>query len=72
MMNFGTFARNAKACENARHPRCTCACGGKLHGVSHAEKLTELWQQYVDREERQRGEAEGSSGLRGEARDAGD
>lgn len=26
---------NAMACENARNPRCVCACGGAYHGLSH-------------------------------------
>jgi len=26
----------AAACENAKHPRCTCRCGGALHGKGHA------------------------------------
>jgi hypothetical protein len=27
--------RNAAACEAAVHPRCTCACGGRAHGIAH-------------------------------------
>lgn len=49
-MNFALFERNAKACENARHPKCTCACGGALHGQSHEAKLQELWDAYVERQ----------------------
>ena len=26
----------AANCENARHPRCRCRCGGRLHGRGHA------------------------------------
>jgi len=26
-------ARQAAACENAKHPQCTCRCGGKAHGA---------------------------------------
>jgi len=29
-------AFNAEACENAVHPRCVCACQGKLHGKKHS------------------------------------
>lgn len=28
--------RNAEACEAATNPRCTCACGGALHGMKHS------------------------------------
>lgn len=55
-MNRGLFERNARACENAKHPKCTCVCGGALHGVSHAAKMEELWQAYVERAEREREE----------------
>ena len=27
----------AANCENAKHPRCRCRCGGALHGKGHAE-----------------------------------
>jgi len=27
---------NAMACENAVHPTCVCACGGRLHGKRHS------------------------------------
>jgi hypothetical protein len=50
MINYGLFARNAKACENAKHPKCTCVCGGRFHGQSHADVLTDLWNEYVERE----------------------
>lgn len=30
------------ACENARKPRCTCRCGGALHGGSHLEFREEM------------------------------
>jgi hypothetical protein len=52
MLNYALFSRNAKACENAKHPKCTCVCGGALHGVSHAAKLQELWDAYVEREKK--------------------
>ena len=61
MINFALFTRNAKACENAKHPRCTCACGGKLHGASHAGKLQELWDAYVEREQKKAEEQEPQS-----------
>ncbi len=25
------------ACTNALHPRCTCRCGGLLHGIDHKD-----------------------------------
>jgi hypothetical protein len=31
------IVRNAEACENARHPKCNCACGGKMHGQAHGQ-----------------------------------
>ena len=52
MINYGLFVRNARACENAKHPACKCVCGGALHGVSHAAKLQELWDAYVEREKK--------------------
>ena len=30
------IAFNAKACEEAAHPRCVCACKGALHGKKHS------------------------------------
>jgi len=32
--------KQAGACENAKHPRCACRCGGVLHG---AARTTEMW-----------------------------
>lgn len=29
--------RNAAACETAERPRCSCHCGGALHGKRHSE-----------------------------------
>lgn len=26
----------ADRCEAAKHPRCRCRCGGRLHGISHS------------------------------------
>ncbi len=26
----------AGRCETAKHPRCRCRCGGRLHGISHS------------------------------------
>lgn len=35
-MSLGSLvAYNAKACEEAVHPRCVCHCGGALHGKRH-------------------------------------
>ncbi len=31
----GLSNRQASACENAKHPRCKCRCGGRLHGAGH-------------------------------------
>lgn len=43
-MNLATFARNATACENAKHPTCRCACGGALHGIKHSrEWIEQTW-----------------------------
>jgi len=28
-------ARQAANCEHAKHARCVCRCGGRLHGGSH-------------------------------------
>lgn len=52
MINYSLFERNARACENAKRPTCTCVCGGALHGVSHAGKMQELWNAYVEREKK--------------------
>jgi len=30
------IAFNARACEEAVHPECVCACKGKLHGKAHS------------------------------------
>jgi hypothetical protein len=30
----------AKACEEAKHPRCVCRCGGLFHGQSHKRLLS--------------------------------
>lgn len=49
-MNKALFIRNATACENAKHPKCTCVCGGALHGQSHAAKIEELWSAYRERQ----------------------
>ena len=32
-MNASLTARQAAACENATRPKCTCRCGGKMHGA---------------------------------------
>jgi hypothetical protein len=53
---YALFVRNAKACENAKHPKCTCVCGGKYHGTSHAAVLGELWETYREREEKDSGQ----------------
>ena len=29
----------ASACECAKKPRCTCRCGGALHGIGHAQYM---------------------------------
>ena len=34
------------ACTNALHPRCTCRCGGLLHGVDHKDFM-EIEQQII-------------------------
>ena len=44
------FERNAKACEQAKHPRCKCVCGGAFHGKSHSAMLSELWAAYRARD----------------------
>jgi hypothetical protein len=36
-MNRALFERNALACETAKHPVCTCPCGGQFHGVKHSK-----------------------------------
>jgi len=33
---FALVMRNAKACEEARHPACRCHCGGAQHGRAHS------------------------------------
>jgi len=35
-MNEALFNRNADACATARHPKCTCHCGGEFHGAKHS------------------------------------
>lgn len=32
---YALAARNAQACEEARQPDCSCACGGRFHGAAH-------------------------------------
>ena len=54
VVSEATIRRNAKACETASKPTCTCSCGGKLHGISHSEAwiaaaVVEAWRQ-VQRE----------------------
>ena len=34
-INGRIVARCDKACVEAKHPRCTCICGGKNHGKGH-------------------------------------
>lgn len=46
-MNAGFFNYNADRCESAKGPKCTCHCGGMLHGMHHspawrAQALSEL------------------------------
>lgn len=33
---YALAARNAKACEEAAQPDCSCACGGRFHGKAHS------------------------------------
>ena len=33
--------RQARNCENAKHPRCKCRCHGVLHGASRSQVMTE-------------------------------
>jgi len=33
--------RNAESCETAKHDKCTCACGGELHGQKHNDAWIE-------------------------------
>jgi hypothetical protein len=39
----------AAACESAIHPRCTCRCGGALHGVAH-QKFQEIEEDVIARQ----------------------
>lgn len=32
---------NARACEEAREPRCVCPCKGALHGSAHTREFFE-------------------------------
>lgn len=35
--------RQAASCENAKHPRCRCRCGGALHGrTRHGQTTAEI------------------------------
>ena len=36
--NEALLRRNAEACEHAKHPHCTCQCGGTLHSKPHSEE----------------------------------
>lgn len=36
-INRALFDRNAAACEAAKHPECTCHCGGQFHGTKHSQ-----------------------------------
>ena len=31
----------AARCEAAKHPRCRCRCGGRLHGIGHANYMAQ-------------------------------
>jgi len=34
---YALYARNAQACEEAKHPSCSCHCGGAQHGTKHSD-----------------------------------
>lgn len=42
--------RNAKACEEAKHPVCRCPCGGVFHGVRHSSEWVAKETARLDRE----------------------
>ena len=35
-------AKQAGACEHAKHPRCACRCGGLLHGAGRTPDVRTL------------------------------
>ena len=37
------------ACTSAEHPRCTCRCGGLLHGVDHKTYM-EIEKQIIEQD----------------------
>lgn len=51
-MNRALFEKNAAACESAKHPVCTCACGGALHGVAHSREWLEATWARIDAEQK--------------------
>lgn len=40
----GCIGRCDAKCYNAVHPRCTCVCGGKNHGVGLAQAQANVWE----------------------------
>jgi len=58
---------NAKRCEQSKHARCSCACGGVHHGKPHGDdwfvtQANRLADQLTDEVEK-RDAAEGRPGL---------
>ena len=37
-ITHGLLRFQADRCETAKNPRCTCRCGGALHGMYHTEE----------------------------------
>jgi hypothetical protein len=40
--------RQAGACESAKHPKCRCRCGGRLHGAKRAGQAGKDWERVQD------------------------
>lgn len=40
----GCIGRCDAKCHNAVHPRCTCICGGKNHGIGAASARASGWE----------------------------
>ena len=52
-MNRALFDRNATACETAKHPVCTCPCGGKFHGIKHSKAWRDMTYAALEEAERE-------------------
>jgi len=57
--NYGTRGR----CDNAKHPKCVCMCGGRYHGAAHRpggveQAVRDTWEEAIG-QAKQKAKAEG-------------